>query len=81
MVLNCWGGMKQALYLMRLAKLPRRYGYACPWCKSEPPMGNYWVCGNCKTAFDTFESHATCPNCAAQFPTTRLHGLRPHVIP
>jgi Zn-dependent protease len=70
-LINCWGGLKQAMALLRFAKLPRRHGYACPWCKAEPPLGNFWTCGNCKAAFDTFESQAVCPNCGAQFAATR----------
>jgi Zn-dependent protease len=68
---NCWGGLKQALLLLRFAKLPRRHGYACPWCKAEPPLGSFWMCGQCRQAFDTFESHFVCPHCSAQYVTTR----------
>jgi Zn-dependent protease len=66
-LLNCWGGLKQAIVLLRLAKLPRRYGFACPWCKAEPPMGDLWRCPHCKTSFDTFEVQGVCPQCAARF--------------
>jgi hypothetical protein len=31
MLLNCWGGLRHALALLRLARLPRREGFACPW--------------------------------------------------
>lgn len=71
MLLNCWGGLRHAWFLMQASKLPRRHGYACPSCGSAPPVGVFWICGNCKTKLDTFESGAMCPNCAAQFPTTR----------
>jgi len=71
MLLNCWGGLRHALALSRLAKLPRRDGFACPWCNAAPPLGNFWKCGHCGTAFDTFATHATCPQCGAQFPQTR----------
>ena len=32
MLLNCWNGLKQSRALLRLAKLPRRDGFACPRC-------------------------------------------------
>ena len=66
----CWRGLKSALALHRLAKAPGRQGFACPSCKSAPPIGNYWGCSNCKKAFDTFENQAICPNCARQFHET-----------
>ena len=70
-LLMCWSGMRQAVALLRMAKLPRREGLACPWCKAAPPIGNFWRCANCKTVFDTFATNAVCPYCAAQFPVTR----------
>jgi Zn-dependent protease len=80
-LLNCWTGLKQAVVLLRLAKLPRRPGFACPWCKAGPPVGNFWTCGNCKTIFDMFETHGVCPHCAAQFPVTRcLDCGRPYAM-
>ena len=51
---NCWGGLKQAKALVRMAKLPRREGFACPSCKTAPPVGAFWKCSRCGTAFDTF---------------------------
>jgi len=65
--LNCWGGFKQARALARLAKLPRRAGFACPSCKTAPPVGAFWRCGKCGTTFDIFLSQAVCPNCQAQY--------------
>jgi len=70
MLLNCWSGMKHALYLLKLGKIPRREGFACPWCKSAPPAGAVWRCANCGSAFDTFATQGQCPHCAAQFPVT-----------
>lgn len=70
MLMNCWGGFKHAQALLRMAKLPRRLGYACPACKTSPPIGAYWKCSNCGQAFDTFETTATCPRCHTQYPTT-----------
>lgn len=71
MLMNCWGGLRHALMLSRIAKLPRRAGFACPDCKVEPPIGNNWRCMNCRQPFDTFETQAICPYCAAQFPLTQ----------
>jgi Zn-dependent protease len=70
-LLNCWGGLMQARVLARIAKLPRRAGFACPECKTSPPIGDYWVCGKCRQAFDTFVTQGTCPHCGTQFSTTR----------
>jgi Zn-dependent protease len=81
MLLNCWSGLKQALALSRVAKIPRRDGFACPWCKAAPPLGQFWKCGQCGTAFDTFATRAVCPQCAAQFPVTRcLDCGKPNAI-
>ena len=71
MLLNCWGGLKHAQALLRLARLPRREGFACPSCRTAPPIGAYWKCGQCGQPFDTFQTRGVCPYCAAQFVTTR----------
>jgi Zn-dependent protease len=70
-LLNSWSGLKQAQALLRLGKLPRHIGFACPSCKAAPPVGNLWICGNCRNSFDTFQTQALCPHCAEQFGTTR----------
>jgi hypothetical protein len=73
-LLNCWGGLKQSMALLRLAKLPRHEQYTCPWCKETPPRGNSWTCGNCRTMFDIFDAQGACPYCSTQFPAARcLH--------
>ena len=71
MLLNCWGGLKHAQSLLRMAKLPRRDGFSCPTCKTAPPAGSYWKCGQCGQPFDTFATAAVCPNCRTQFPVTQ----------
>jgi Zn-dependent protease len=71
LVLNCWRGLIQARILGRVAKLPRRRGFACPSCRMPPPIGAYWLCDQCRNPFDTFLTNATCPHCHAQFDTTR----------
>lgn len=71
MLLNCWGGLKHARALSRIAKLPRRDGFSCPTCGDKPPLGALWKCTQCGQAFDTFQSGAACPNCATRFPATQ----------
>src|SRR5713226_6247356 len=71
MLMNCWGGLRHAQALSRFAKLPRRDGFACPRCKTAPPVGDFWKCGQCRQPFDTFQTRAVCPHCAAQFAVTK----------
>ena len=71
LLLNCWGGLRSAQALARLAKAPRRDGFACPACKAGPPVGENWRCSTCKQSFDAFQTQAVCPHCAAQFPVTQ----------
>jgi Zn-dependent protease len=81
MLLNCWGGLRHAQALLKLSKLPRRQGFSCPSCKTPPPAGAYWKCGNCGQPFDTFQTGAVCPNCRSQFPTTQcLDCGRQHAL-
>jgi len=70
MLLNCWGGLRHARGLLRLAKLPRRPGFACPSCRTAPPVGAYWKCGRCGQPFDTFATRGVCPHCGAQYANT-----------
>ncbi len=80
-LMNCWRGLRQAQALSRLAKLPRHDGFACPWCKAAPPVGDFWKCGQCGKPFDTFRTHAVCPHCAVRFGVTQcLDCGRPHPI-
>lgn len=79
-LLNCWGGLRHALALAKVARAPRRDGFACPDCKTPPPTGNFWRCGQCRQPFDTFETRGVCPNCGAQFTATscpECGSLRP----
>jgi Zn-dependent protease len=69
--MNCWGGWKQAQALSRLAKVPRRAGFACPSCKTAPPMGELWRCGQCGKPFDIFLTQGVCPHCSARFNVTQ----------
>jgi len=70
-LLNCWQGLMQARVLARIAKLPRRAGFACPSCHQPPIIGPLWRCDQCRNPFDTFATSAACPHCGAQFPVTR----------
>lgn len=69
-LLNCWRGLSQARLLARVARLPRRPGFACPDCKQPPILGPYWRCARCLKLFDAFQTLAACPHCGAQFPVT-----------
>ncbi|MGE5293286.1 MAG: M50 family metallopeptidase [Solirubrobacterales bacterium] len=60
---NSWRGLKHGLYLMRLAKIPRREGLACPACGAAPLAGAFWVCPRCRNPFDVFEAKGICPQC------------------
>jgi len=70
LLLNCWSGLKGALAMLKIEKLPRREGYICPICKTAPHIGEHWKCAACKQAFDTFETGAVCPWCKAQYSNT-----------
>jgi Zn-dependent protease len=67
MLLNCWSGLQQARALLKIAKLPRRDGFACPRCHSAPPLGQFWKCRQCGQSFDTFQTGAACPACGARY--------------
>src|SRR6266542_2858500 len=69
-LMNCWQGLQQARALSRLAKLPRHMGFACPSCKTAPPLGSFWKCPQCAQSFDTFHTQAVCPQCATRFAVT-----------
>jgi Zn-dependent protease len=69
-ILSCWRGLGRARALAQLARLPRREGFACPACKSAPPMAPVWACSSCHQLFDTFATDATCPTCNFAFQNT-----------
>jgi Zn-dependent protease len=71
MLMNCWSGLQHARALLQFAKLPRRFGFACPACKASPPTGDYWKCGKCGQAFDSFHTGAVCPHCRTPYATTK----------
>lgn len=76
MLLNCWSGLQHARALLKIAKIPRREGFACPRCHSAPPLGQYWKCQKCGTAFDTFQTGASCPGCGARYDVTTCLDCR-----
>ena len=76
MLLNCWSGLQHARVLLKLSKIPRREGFACPSCHSEPPLGEFWKCRQCGHAFDTFVTGASCPACGARFGVTTCLDCR-----
>ena len=76
LLLNCWAGLQHALALLKVAKLPRRLGYACPSCGTAPPLGDYWKCVQCGQGFDTFGSGSVCPSCSARYATTTCLDCR-----
>jgi hypothetical protein len=69
--MNCWRGFQQARELWQVERLPRHAGFACPACRTAPPIGPLWACGACHTPFDVFETHGTCPSCHTRFAITR----------
>jgi len=87
MLMNCWGGLQHARSLTRLAKLPRHEGFACPFCKTAPPMGNLWKCPRCSNLLNPFQTQAVCSDCGMQFAMTtcldcnRQHPLSQWVVP
>ena len=44
---------------------------ACPKCDWEPDGQPYWMCDECATTFDTFETTAICPGCRKHFEETQ----------
>jgi len=70
-LLNCWRGLRQAVQMVRAARVPRHAGFACPACRTAPPRGAFWICGHCREPFDMFEARAVCPNCGAAYVTTQ----------
>jgi Zn-dependent protease len=67
---NCIKELKRAEVLSRLPKLPGHGGFVCPSCQAVPPVGELWMCAQCRKPFDTFETQAVCPHCATEFPVT-----------
>jgi len=75
-LMNCVGGLRHAQALLRFSKLPRRDEFACPGCKTAPPLGNFWKCGQCSQPFDTFQTRAVCPLLCSPVCPYEVPGLR-----
>jgi Zn-dependent protease len=65
LISNCWQSFQHAKALRKLEQLPRRPEFACPVCHTAPPRGNYWLCPQCRQAFDPFATASVCPHCNA----------------
>ncbi|MBW8782560.1 MAG: M50 family metallopeptidase [Verrucomicrobia bacterium] len=65
LLMNCWGAFKHSRALLRIARLPRREGFSCPECRTAPPAGAYWGCGQCGKPFDMFAAGGVCSYCGA----------------
>jgi len=70
-LLNCWGGLRQARAMARMEQAPKRVEHACPNCHVAPPVGDFWRCGRCRKQFDIFGSLGICPHCGAQYAHVR----------
>ena len=70
-LMNCWGALKHAKTLAKVAKIPRREGFICPSCKTAPPAGAVWRCAKCGNQFDTFATNAVCPHCNTEYNLTQ----------
>jgi Zn-dependent protease len=62
---SCWSGLKSARQQVKIARLPRHAGLACPTCGTAPPLAELWRCArqDCGATFDAF-AHPACPVCA-----------------
>jgi Zn-dependent protease len=76
LLLNCWNGLQHARALLKLEKLPRRPGFACPSCRTAPLIGEYWRCQQCQQVYDTFATAAVCPQCGARSAQTTCVDCR-----
>jgi hypothetical protein len=56
-----------ASHYLAVEELPTHWDCACPRCYQAPPRGRHWVCDECETRFDTFETRGKCPGCGAWF--------------
>jgi Zn-dependent protease len=70
MVIRCIASFAQAWHLTRLLGGPRHTDARCPSCHAQPIQGRHWVCDQCRSRFDTFETLAECPRCYKRFDET-----------
>ncbi len=75
-------GLRQALLMKRMKRLPRHAGAFCPVCGAAPPVGPFWKC-NCGQVMDTFAHNARCPHCGNVFQKTtctECHNASPRYM-
>jgi Zn-dependent protease len=65
MLTNCARSFSQARALRRLEKFPRRKEFNCPNCQASPPIGEFWLCQQCRQPFDLFAAAGVCPRCTS----------------
>ena len=70
MLMTCWKSWRHAGVLSRMEAMPRRAEFACPVCRTAPPIGAFWVCQVCRTPLDSFAGGGTCPRCQTHFNVT-----------
>ena len=62
--------------ILLVESLPRRTDCACPSCYAPPFQGPLWVCDECRTRFDVFDSRGKCPACGAWYLQQPCLGCR-----
>ncbi len=78
---QCWSGFQYARALRNLERAPRQTDCACPTCRTAPPKGASYVCGQCNTPFDPFATGGKCPHCSNTAEIIRcLHCGNPHPL-
>jgi Zn-dependent protease len=63
-------------HALHMENLPRHTDCACPGCYAAPPKGPFWVCEECQTRFDTFDSRGKCPACGMWYLETACPNCR-----
>ena len=77
---RCIASFRLAGSLKRAVDAPRRQGHACPSCHVAPPIGPFWPCSSCGTAFDVFDPSAGALKLPAETTTLNLSaGVRHQV--
>jgi Zn-dependent protease len=66
LLLGSFVGLKTALILLRIDRLPRRVDLFCPRCHASPPVGECWRCDACRNTIDLFDQ-GVCPGCGILF--------------
>lgn len=62
-LVQSWSGLRQARFLAKIAAAPPCTGLACPNCHTPPPVGDFWLCPQCRRPYDIFATRGLCPNC------------------